>query len=276
MKSFDEIKDSIICKLSNTENNQDILKDRPHITMEDISASFAIVIGERKGERASIPITNDMMKDMGVDVNTLMETAKSNMVEQDYSFKSMRDVLIDSMFPEGVPENDPMIDFMLPPADGVQMYVLTNNCNINGACEVLNTKAMDEIADKLDGDFVVLPSSVHETIILPLDENMNSQELNSMIKEINSSVLNLKDKLSDHVFQYDSEDHELVRMDKMQERQQEKAESKEKSVKAAVKVDSPKKSLIDRISNKKEEAAKKEASRPQPSKQNKRDAVALT
>jgi len=274
MKSFDEIKDSIICKLSNTENNQDILKDRPHITMEDISASFAIVIGESEGERASIPISNDMMKDMGVDVNILMETAKSNMIEQDYSFKSMRDVLIDSMFLEGVPENDPMIDFMLPPADGVQMYVLTNNCNINGACEVLNTKAMDEIADKLGGDFVVLPSSVHETIILPLDENMNSLELNSMIQEINSSVLDPKDKLSDHAFQYDSEEHELVRMDKMQERQQEKGEKN--ALKEEVVAEKPKKSLMNRISDKKEQAAKRDASRPKPEKNNNRDAFALS
>jgi trehalose utilization protein len=156
------------------------------------------------------------------------------------------------------------------------MYVLSNNGKIYGAAEIMNQKAMDEIAEKLGGDFVVLPSSVHETIILPLNEDMDCNTLDSMIQEINVGVLDEKDKLSDHAFQYDSENHELVRMDKMQERKQEKeVEKSEKSVesKAEIKAEKGQKSLMDRISSKKEEVAKKEATKPQPSK--KRD-VALS
>lgn len=277
MPSFDEIKDSVICKLVNTENNQDILKDRPNEQMEDISATFAMLVGEREGERLTLPITNEIMIDMGVDIETLKETAQNNMANQDYSFKSMREVLLDSMFPDGVPENDPMVDMLLPPEDpNMAMYVLSNNGNIYGAAEIMNQKAMDEIAEKLGGDFVVLPSSVHETIILPLNEYMDCNTLDSMIQEINAGVLNEKDKLSDHAFQYDSESHELVRMDKMQDRKQEKeAEKAEKAVeaKSELKTEKGQKSLMDRISSKKEEVANKEATKPQPSK--KRD-VALS
>ena len=276
MRDFEEIKDSVICKVVNTEYNQDILKDRPHIDMEDMSATFAILISEGADGRASIPISNDMMQEFGVDVNTLMETSKTNMEEQDFSFKSMRDVLVGTMFPDGVPENDPMLDMMLPP-DDFPMYVLTNSTGISGASEIFNENAMNEISEKFGGDFIVIPSSIHETLVLPLDGDKDSVELNGIIQDINSGVLDPKDKLSDYAFQYDSEEHELVRMDKMQERQQEKAENKEKAVsKVASKEEKPKKSLMDRISDKKVEAAKKEATRPQHSKQNKRDAVALT
>lgn len=274
MPSFDEIKDSVICKLVNTENNQDILKDRPNEQMEDISATFSMLVGEREGERLTLPITNEMMIDMGVDIETLKETAQNNMANQDYSFKSMREVLLDSMFPDGVPENNPMVDMLLPPEDpNMAMYVLSNNGNIYGAAEIMNQKAMDEIAEKLGGDFVVLPSSVHETIILPLNEDMDCNTLDSMIQEINAGVLDEKDKLSDHAFQYDSENHELVRMDKMQERKQEKEVEKSVEAKAEIKAEKGQKSLMDRISSKKEEVAKKEATKPQPSK--KRD-VALS
>ena len=48
---------------------------------------------------------NEIMNELGVDQATLMETAKANLSEQDYSFKSMRDVIVGMMFPEGVPEN---------------------------------------------------------------------------------------------------------------------------------------------------------------------------
>ena len=191
------------------------------------------------------------------------------------------------MFPEGIPENDPMVDLMLPPEDaGTQMYVLSNTQNVNGASEILNQKAMDEIAEKLGGDFIVLPSSVHETIILPIDQGMDSNELEGMVQQINAGVVSDEDKLSDHVFQYDSESHELVRMDKMEERKQEKEASVEKNdksqddrgdkkaeAKTAIKEEKGQKSLKDRISNKQEEVAKKEATREPAAQKSKKMAI---
>ena len=280
MMNFEDIKDSLTCKVVNTENNKDYLADKPTEQIEDMSVVFAAVVKETDEGRMTLPITNEIMEAMGVDQDTLKENAMNNLVEQDYSFKSMRDVLVGMMFPDGVPENDPMVEMMLPPEDAdVQMYVLSNEQNVNGAAEILNQKAMDEIAEKLGGDFVVLPSSVHETIILPLRDDMDHATMESMVQEINSGVVSAEDKLSDHVFQYDSESHELVRMDKMEEHKQEKEASKgekadDKAVKAKAEKTEPQKSssLQDRISKKQTEVDKREATKPQPSK--KRD-VAL-
>ncbi|MBR3042120.1 MAG: hypothetical protein IKH94_05555 [Eubacterium sp.] len=267
MLDFEKVKDDIALRLMNTENNQEKLQNRPNETIEDMSASLVIVVGETKEGLATAPITNDIMAELGTDKDTLMEIAKANMAEQDYSFKSMRDVLIGTMFPDGIPENDPMIEMMLPPEDGPQMYVLSNEHNLHGAAEIMNQKAMDEIADKLGGDFVVLPSSVHEVIILPFDDNMDSATLDNMIQEINGGVVSPEDKLSDHAFMYDSEAHELVRMDKMEERKQEKEASientdksqddrseKKVDAKTPEKAEKQQKSLTDRISNKKEKS----------------------
>lgn len=282
MLDFEKVKDDIALRLMNTENNQEKLQNRPNETIEDMSASLVIVVGETKEGLATAPITNDIMAELGTDKDTLMEIAKANMAEQDYSFKSMRDVLIGTMFPDGIPENDPMIEMMLPPEDGPQMYVLSNEHNLHGAAEIMNQKAMDEIADKLGGDFVVLPSSVHEVIILPFDDNMDSATLDNMIQEINGGVVSPEDKLSDHAFMYDSEAHELVRMDKMEERKQEKEASientdksqddrseKKVDAKTPEKAEKQQKSLTDRISNKKEKIAQQEATRPHPSKDKK-------
>ena len=285
MMSFDDIKDSVICKVVNTDNNKDKLEGKPQEKIEDMTIMFATVIAQKEGERLTLPITNEMMNDMGIDQAQLKEAALANISEQNYSFKSMRDVLIDSMFPDGVPENDPFIEMMLPPeSPDMQMYVLSNECNVNGAAEIFNKKAMDEIADKLGGDFIVLPSSVHETIVLPYKEDMEPAMLESMVQEINEGVLNENDKLSDHVFQYDSKEHELVRMDKMESRQKEKDNSKNiddlKGDRGSEKTDNIKvdkaennktekkqsTSLQDRISKKQAEVDKKEASKPQPSK----------
>ena len=287
MMNFEDLKDSLTVKVVNTENNKDYLVDKPTEQIEDMSVVFAAVVKETDEGRMTLPITNEIMESMGVDQQQLKETALANISDQEYSFKSMRDVLVGMMFPDGIPENDPMVDMMLPPEDaGTQMYVLSNTQNVNGAAEILNQKAMDEIAEKLGGDFIVLPSSVHETIILPIDQGMDSNELEGMVQQINAGVVSDEDKLSDHVFQYDSESHELVRMDKMEERKQEKETSIEKTdksqddrgdkkaeAKTAVKEEKAQKSLKDRISNKQEEVAKKEATREPATQKSKKMAI---
>jgi hypothetical protein len=200
MMDFEDLKDSLTVKVVNTENNKDYLADKPTEQIEDMSVVFAAVVKETDEGRMTLPITNEIMESMGVDQQQLKETALANISDQDYSFKSMRDVLVGMMFPDGIPENDPMVDLMLPPEDaGTQMYVLSNTQNVNGAAEILNQKAMDEIAEKLGGDFIVLPSSVHETIILPKDQGMDSNELEGMVQQINAGVVSDEDKLSDHV-----------------------------------------------------------------------------
>jgi len=287
MMNFEDLKDSLTVKVVNTENNKDYLADKPMEQIEDMSVVFAAVVKETDEGRMTLPITNEIMESMGVDQQQLKETALANISDQDYSFKSMRDVLVGMMFPDGIPENDPMVDMMLPPEDaGTQMYVLSNTQNVNGAAEILNQKAMDEIAEKLGGDFIVLPSSVHETIVLPINEDMDPKELEGMVQQINAGVVSDEDKLSDHVFQYDSESHELVRMDKMEERKQEKEASVEKNdksqddrgdkkaeAKTAIKEEKGQKSLKDRISNKQEEVAKKEATREPAAQKSKKMAI---
>ena len=280
MMNFEDLKDSLTVKVVNTENSKDYLADKPTEQIEDMSVVFAAVVKETDEGRMTLPITNEIMESMGVDQQQLKETALANISDQDYSFKSMRDVLVGMMFPDGIPENDPMVDLMLPPEDaGTQMYVLSNTQNVNGAAEILNQKAMDEIAEKLGGDFIVLPSSVHETIVLPINGDMDSKELEGMVQQINAGVVSDEDKLSDHVFQYDSESHELVRMDKMEERKQEKEASigntdKCQEAKEGKKIDAKaeekqQKSLTDRIADKKEKVAQQEVKHPQPSKNKK-------
>ena len=279
MLNFDEIKDDISLRLMNTETSQEKLENRPSVAMEDMSASFVIVVGETQDGLATAPITNEIMNELGVDKETLMETAKANLSENDYSFKSMRDVLMNMMFPDGAPENDPVVDIMLPPDDGPQMFILSNEQNVQGATQIMNQKAMDDIAEKLGGDFVVLPSSVHETIILPMNDDMDSKNLDSMIQEINGGVVSPEDKLSDHAFIYDSEAHELVRMDKMEERKQEKEASVDKSDKTQEsKVEKKasekqQKSLTDRISDKKEKIAQQEAIKEPTAQKSKKMAI---
>ena len=103
------------------------------------------------------------------------------------------------------------------------MYVLTNDTKVNGAAAILNDDIRQEIAEKV-GDFYMLPSSIHETLIIPKDAGMEFKELEQMVQEVNQTQVAPGERLSDHVYEYDAKEHELFRSDRAEERAKQKEE----------------------------------------------------
>lgn len=65
---------------------------------------------------------------------------------------------------------------------------------------------MEKIAASLGGNYFVLPSSIHEVLVLPDYGNLNYMELEQMVKEINKTTVDRKDQLSNDVYYYDSKE----------------------------------------------------------------------
>ena len=83
------------------------------------------------------------------------------------------------------------------------MYVLTNQKRRDGAAAVLYPGRLEMLALYLKENFYILPSSVHEMIILPESGALPKEELNAVIQEINGSQVNAEEYLSDHAYYYD-------------------------------------------------------------------------
>ena len=273
---FDQVKDHIICKLVNAEMNAEYLADKPHTQVEDLAVMYAVDLGGGEGGKMTAPITNALMEQYGVTTQELHDIAIHNLAESQIEFKTMRDVLIDMMFPNGISENDPRA-FMIPPEEeNPSMYVLSNAEKLNGAAALLDAKTMEDISEKLGGDFIVLPSSIHECIVLPVNEDMDRHTLEAMVQDVNAGQVAPEERLSDHVYMYDSQEKELVLADKMEERQQQRAEA-QKDAKEAEQADKPGKaekgekkperervSMKEKLPEKKAEVAKNEANREHP------------
>jgi hypothetical protein len=144
---------------------------------------------------------------------------------------------------------------------------------------------MDDITEKLGQDYFILPSSVHEVLIVPKNDQMDLKTLESMVQDVNATQVAPEERLSDHVYAYDAKEHELFRADKAEERAaaKEAEASKETAVeKTSVEKTSAKEekrqerpSLKERLAQKKDVVAKNEANR-EPRQMNKdRGAQAL-
>lgn len=89
------------------------------------------------------------------------------------------------------------------PAVGEEcMYVLTNMTSCNGAGAMFCNELLEKIQSKLDSDYYLLPSSIHEVIIVPDEGDYDREELDAMVQTINATEVDPRDRLADHVFYY--------------------------------------------------------------------------
>lgn len=230
---FDSVKDRIICKLINEEANKEFLQDKPYTKVEDLAAVYQIVVDKNAEGTATITITDDLMDRYGITLEELHDQAMQNMeVLQPYSFKGLNENIVDLISEdiareEGVnlKEAREIAVEMVQDIPEV-MFVLSNDAGMYGAAAILNDSIRQEIVEKV-GDFYVLPSSIHETLIVPKDAGMELNELEQMVQEVNYTQVAPEERLSDHIYEYDSGEQELFRSDRAEERAKRKEEKRE-------------------------------------------------
>ena len=89
------------------------------------------------------------------------------------------------------------------PSDQI-MWIITNERGIDGAVSMLYEDKVHKLAESLESDLYILPSSVHEVIAVSV--NMGEpEELARMVAEINMDQVKLEDRLSNQVYHYDKD-----------------------------------------------------------------------
>lgn len=83
------------------------------------------------------------------------------------------------------------------------LYILTNQSRLNGAGVLAQDNVLERIGNLLGSDFYVLPSSIHEVLIVPDNGAVNLKELEAVVKEVNATEVAPEDLLSDKVQHYD-------------------------------------------------------------------------
>lgn len=198
---FDAIKDKINIKLINSSQNKEYLKDKPHTDIADLSAIYYINLGTDEYGSMTTVISDCLLSQYGITVEELHQTAIRNMGPT-ARFSTMFEVLSEIMS-----DNAPSDIF--DAADDM-IFVLSNQNKINGASMLLCPNVMDMIAEKVGKDYYLLPSSIHEALIVPYRPDMEVDSLATMVREVNATQVAKDEQLSDHVYRYDYDKHSLV------------------------------------------------------------------
>ena len=253
LTDYDQMKDKLIMEVVSAEANADMLDKVPHKDMEDMAVVYRFEIDSNDDGRATILVTNQLIETMGVTPEQLNADAMENAPElKPAVIKGMSEVMAEMM---GVSTEDlAMMGMPMDPADE-QMFVASVPDKIHGAGVLAYQDFMDQAAERVGGDFFILPSSIHEVLIVPDNGNMSLSDLEAMVKEVNATQVAPEDKLTDSVYHYDSQAKVFELGEKFVERQS----KKEAGIEAEA---SEKGSVLVELKAKKEEVAqqpKKEA-----------------
>lgn len=197
---YEKMKERIIFKLINYSRNQTLLEKIPHIRILDLAVVFSCLVQSTESGSATILIYNHHLAYWNITTDDLYGIAMKNTPNLlSYELRSMSDVLKD--FISGTDTGV----FSSGGTDCIPMYVLSNKSRLNGSGCILYQNLLRNFSEKIDRDLYILPSSVHEVLLIPADSPDSFEELSDMVKEVNATQLSNEEILSDHVYFYSRE-----------------------------------------------------------------------
>lgn len=202
MSSFTTIEDRVIARVVNYEKNKEMLEDCPYIKLNDLAVTFRWLAHKDEIGIATALICNKELEKWGIEMRTLSNAAIKNTPRIFPSkINDMRSILknyIDSSYCE---------------SDDMRLYVLTNEQGINGATCMVYPDILKKFADSKKKNLYILPSSVHEVILIPTEAELDVKGLRKLVRDANNTVVCLGDILSDSVYYYDRKTNNISIME---------------------------------------------------------------
>lgn len=198
-REYDRLKERIAYKLINLEKNKKFLEDTPHMQYLDLAIVFYVIVEVTDQGSATMIVKKSNLVEWRIDILTLYQQA---MINVEYllpaRFQTMTSVISEIM------------DINCEDVSEESMYVLSNTRRNYGAACILYPDKLKEIATYLDSDYYVLPSSVHEVIIIPEQEYLVKEEMEKMVCEVNETQVSEEEILSNKVYCYHRESERLL------------------------------------------------------------------
>jgi hypothetical protein len=205
LTDFSKMKTNIMMKLIHAESNRELLADIPYFPYLDLAVVFYLFLGRNEHGQMTALIHRDHISDWGIDEQELLALAlKNTPAVYPQEIRSMSRVLydiamnnLDDQF-----DADAVREAIYEDEAASMLYVLSNNAGIYGAACILYPEVLKNFADSLDSDLIIIPSSVHEVLMTPLEADVDFRELNQMVVSVNQYEVVREEQLSDHVYCY--------------------------------------------------------------------------
>lgn len=229
----ENIRRHLVCRLVNTKRNTQLLAECPHVQYLNLSVIFYLLFDDEEIGAGAVVLHNSNLEDMNLREDELLDLAIANMkrmlpadlvamddlirelrsgkskhsrqnnnlMSENESADSNQTASEDRSADDGDLTDDNITDDAAED-EKLPLYVLTNTRRSYGAAWIMDPDVLKKISGKLEDDFYILPSSVHECMILPVHFREDPDSLAQMVEEINESQVAPEEILSDNVYVY--------------------------------------------------------------------------
>lgn len=173
---FNHVKEHIVYKLIRRDANEELLKKIPYEPFLDLAVVYYIQIDNTRFGSAAIQIRNEHLRYWRVEKEEIRRLAEKNTPR---------------IYPVQIRQ---IVRFM---------YVATNEQCSLGAAVMRYPDFREKVRGMIRGDFYILPSSIHEVILVPESFGLEPERMQEMVKEINQTGVAPEEVLSDSVYYFD-------------------------------------------------------------------------
>ncbi|CRZ33626.1 hypothetical protein DFR55_10224 [Herbinix hemicellulosilytica] len=200
--TLDTIKSHIFFRIVNYNRNMKILTQIPHIKFFDMAITFYCLVRSYDDSICMDKITNEHLRRWGTTVDELQKLAYDNTRKLfPPSLKTLDEVL------DEYSSNNDKDD---ESRDNCHLYILSNEKGVYGAFYILYKDIIRDFARLINSNLYILPSSIHELILIPVKNSPEKEYLNRLIMEINETMISDDEILSDKVYIYSIEKDEIT------------------------------------------------------------------
>ena len=198
---YEEAKKQIFTQLVGKEQYQQMLAEVPHREIEDMAVIYRGLISVEEGQIVSFPVTDQIFSFYGISPEQFHEDAVRNTQR---IFPAVLQPLMAALEELAGISEDPAGLSQPEKGEIHAVQVLRNNYGLYGASAVLNPEVMERCGREIGENFYLLPSSIHEMLLIPESQALDRRELQDIVKSVNRSEAILpKDILTDSVYHYD-------------------------------------------------------------------------
>lgn len=210
VENFEEAKERIVYRLVDYGRNQELLKQIPYIPYCDLAVIFYLIVETDENGQMTALIHNQNMDIWKTDADTLYRLAADNTPRLlPPVLQSMADVMKGIARKQIEDKEEFMDNFLRNAVRCPSLYVLTNHDGIYGAAAVLYDGVLKRFAKEQESDLVILPSSLHEVLLMPCTEGTVPAKLQEIVREVNRTELSEEEVLSDSVYLYSRETNQV-------------------------------------------------------------------
>lgn len=200
LQNYEELKGKFACKLIHRGKNEKLLNDIPYVPWMDLAIVVFVLLEVSPYGTATVLVRKEHLEIWGLTEAQLFDEAKKNTpILLPYQFCPMRKLLRE-ICPYAVDEGE---------EEEESLYVLSNKLRSFGAASMLYDGILEKVGQKLGENYYILPSSIHEVIVVPESKSPVKQDLEEMVREINETQVEEEEVLSDRVYYFSRKENRL-------------------------------------------------------------------